>query len=146
MSHNIHVEVNPIITTTSRAESTSESTSENNVTIEITNNINGLQGLLSELKEEIAGAMPDYMEEYEKIQNAIAKLESLKTKEEFTKSGLLNKLKRFIDDCGDPNTTIGKTIRGVKQGWSILQDVAEKYNFIAQWCGLPCVPKLFLKK
>ena len=34
----------------------------------------------------------------------------------------------------------------MKKGVSIAQDIAEQYNKLAQWVGLPQVPTPFLKK
>ena len=47
---------------------------------------------------------------------------------------------------GDKNSSMHKVIEGTKNGVDIAQDLAEKYNDIAQWAGLPQVPKPFLKK
>jgi small GTP-binding protein len=140
---NINIEVNPVITTTASARS--ESFNENNISIQITNKMNELQGLLNEVKDKIVECLPDYKEEYENMQKAVRELGNLKTKEEVVKSGSLNKVKRFVDECNNTGTALGKTVKGIKQGYSILQEIAEKYNSIAEWCGLPVVPKLFLK-
>jgi len=34
----------------------------------------------------------------------------------------------------------------VEDGIEIAQDLAGKYNKIAEWCGMPVVPSVFLKK
>ena len=49
-------------------------------------------------------------------------------------------------DLDDENSNLHKTVKGIKRGVSIAQDIAQGYNDIAQWCGLPQVPKPFLKK
>jgi len=144
-SEGMKIEVNPIINVNATSNANSSSISENNVTIEITNNINELQGLLNELKDDITSVLPDYKADYEKIQDAVSRLESIETKDEFVKSGLLNKIKRFIEQSADSDSDVGKVIQKMKTGYSILQDIAEKYNSIAVWCGLPSVPNLFLK-
>jgi internalin A len=33
----------------------------------------------------------------------------------------------------------------MKYGISIVQDIAGKYNKIAEWCGFPVIPSPFLK-
>jgi len=53
--------------------------------------------------------------------------------------------RRFLEDCSDSETPTGNIINGVRHSYSILQDIAEKYNSIAEWCGIPVVPKVFLK-
>jgi len=42
--------------------------------------------------------------------------------------------------------TLHKIVKGIKNGIGIAQDIAEGYNSIAQWAGLPQVSKPFLKK
>ncbi|NOY85543.1 MAG: hypothetical protein GXO96_12125 [Nitrospirae bacterium] len=44
------------------------------------------------------------------------------------------------------NPTIGKAIDTTKKGAKIAQDIAGTYNKVAEWCGLPVVPSVFLKK
>ena len=67
-------------------------------------------------------------------------------KKEVKKKGIVRKLRRIVEDLGDEDSTIHKTIEGVKNGVSIAQDIAEQYNKVTQWLGLPQVPKPFLKK
>ncbi|MDZ7694230.1 MAG: hypothetical protein U5K69_24440 [Balneolaceae bacterium] len=39
-----------------------------------------------------------------------------------------------------------KAITSVKNGYSVLQDLASGYNSIAEWLALPQVPRILLKK
>jgi len=50
-----------------------------------------------------------------------------------------------VKKLGDTSTRIGKAIQKVEDGVGYAQDIAKNYNRIAQWCGLPVVPELFLK-
>jgi hypothetical protein len=59
-------------------------------------------------------------------------------------SAAMAKVARFLTDLGDEDTKLGKAVRGVKDGVRIAQDIAKTYNGIAQWCGLPQVPRPFL--
>ena len=43
-------------------------------------------------------------------------------------------------------STAGKVIKTTKDGIDIARELAGHYNQIAQWCGLPRVPKPFTKK
>ncbi|MFA0960580.1 hypothetical protein AB9P05_02110 [Roseivirga sp. BDSF3-8] len=58
----------------------------------------------------------------------------------------MDKLSRFIKKLDDTNTRVGKAIQTVEDGVGYAQDLAKHYNNIAEWCGLPQVPRLFLKK
>ncbi len=48
-------------------------------------------------------------------------------------------------DLEAKNSKLHKTVKGIKNGVSIAQDIAKGYNDIAQWAGLPQVPKPFWK-
>jgi len=39
---------------------------------------------------------------------------------------------------------LGKLVRGVEYGVEVAQDISKYYNSIAQWVGLPQVPKPLL--
>lgn len=106
-----------------------------------------LQGNLNELAQDLR--LEDNIEEAEQIETAAKALEmaeQLTDKEEVKKKGVLNKIKRVLDACEDENSKLHKTIKGINSGVGIAQDIAKGYNDIAQWIGLPQVPKPFLKK
>lgn len=67
-------------------------------------------------------------------------------KDEVKKKGIVNRLKRLIDEFSDEKSTLNKTVKGIKNGISIAQEIGKGYNDIAQWVGLPQVPKPFLGK
>lgn len=58
----------------------------------------------------------------------------------------LGKVGTFLNQLADPNSKAGKAIAMVKNGFDIAQDIAASYNSVAEWVGLPVVPRLFLKK
>ncbi len=51
-----------------------------------------------------------------------------------------------MNELSDEKSKLHTTVKAVKHGVSIAQDIAKGYNDIAQWVGLPVVPTLFLKK
>ena len=59
-------------------------------------------------------------------------------------SPVMAKLRKLIEHMSDTETKIGKAIKTVRQGVTTVQKLAKHYNDIAQWCGLPQVPKPFL--
>ncbi len=123
------------------ATSHSEATSEFNFTM----HLNGLQSGLNELREEAEEIEPEAAQEIAAIQQKLEKLEQTPKPEEVKKAGVMNKLKRFFDEANDTGTTLGKTVGKIKGGYKILQDLAGQYNKIAEWCGLPQVPSVFVK-
>ena len=137
------VQNNPQTVTQSNVnQATATSQNEFNFTL----HLNGLQSGLNELREEAEEIEPEAAKEIAAIQQKLEKLEQTPKPEEVKKVGVMNKLKRFFDEANDTGTTFGKTVGKIKGGYKILQDVAGQYNKIAQWCGLPQVPEVFVKK
>lgn len=130
---------------TNNSENSNTNSIQNSITIEIKNSINELQGSLNDLKDEIIYENPELNKEFEKMEKSIEKLDTAETKDEIIKSGALNKVKRFLTEVQDTESELGKVIKGIKYGIKIAQDIGEKYNSIAEWCGLPVIPKVFLK-
>jgi len=79
------------------------------------------------------------------LAEAVEILEEVKdaNKEEVKKKGIAKKLRRIVEDLGNDKSTLGKTIKGMKHGVEIAQDIGKQYNKIAQWLGMPQVPGLF---
>ncbi len=106
-----------------------------------------LQGNLNELAGSLVqNGHKEQAKELENIANALEQVEQCQDKNEIKKKGIGNKLKRFTDELVDKDSQLHKTIKGIKHGVSIAQDIAKGYNDLAQWAGLPQVPKPFLKK
>lgn len=76
---------------------------------------------------------------------ALELAEKCKSKEEIKKQGIANRLRRLAVEPEDKDSRLHKTVKGVKHGISIAQDIAKGYNNIAQWAGLSQVPEPFLK-
>lgn len=82
------------------------------------------------------------------IQNIINDLEKAKTEkipERLKLSPAMEKIGKFFDNVERAENSIGKIIKGVQGCIQLVQRIAERYNSIAGWCGLPKVPKPFLK-
>ncbi|HJP18915.1 MAG TPA: COR domain-containing protein [Nitrospinota bacterium] len=122
------------------------------INIEIKNHIDGLSKAFSNMKEDMVDELDDEGEkeklgnELKKVDDAIEEAGNLKTREEAKSSAAMDRLQRFITKLGDTSTKAGKAIKAVEDGVGYAQDLAENYNKIAQWCGLPVVPDPFLKK
>lgn len=107
----------------------------------------GLQGNLNELALALKNTgNKEAAKELETAVLALEQAEKCQTKDEVKKKGIANTLKRLVEDLCDDDSKLHKTVEGIKNGISIAQDIAKGYNDIAQWVGLPQVPKPFLKK
>ncbi|NOQ28062.1 MAG: hypothetical protein GQ564_22090 [Bacteroidales bacterium] len=107
----------------------------------------GLQGNLNELAQKLteSGNSED-ANELENTAKAFKAIKDCENKEEIKETGIGNRLKRMVEELGDEGSKLHKTVKGIKHGIGIAQDIAKTYNDIAQWAGLPQVPKPFLKK
>jgi hypothetical protein len=118
---------------------------QNIINVKIAPQINLIQGGLNELKEQLP-AGSDEADSVRELQDNIEHIEIMVSPEDVAKSSEMSKFRRFINDLGDEKSNLGKTIRGIKKGTDIARELAGTYNEIAQWCGLPQVPKPFTKK
>ena len=111
-----------------------------NCNIDLQANLNDLAGTLKrkgETEEAVA---------LENAAKALSEVEEYTKPEEVKKKGIVNILKRIVDEFADENSKLHKTVKGIKTGIGIAQDIAKGYNKIAQWVGFPQVPEPFLKK
>ena len=111
-----------------------------NCNIDLQGNLNELAQLLTE------GGNKKEAKELTNTAKALEEAEKYKSKEEIKKKGIASRVKRLAEELEDENSRLHKTVKCLKNGISIAQDIAKGYNDIAQWAGLPQVPKPFLKK
>jgi internalin A len=124
---------------------TNTNTNTNTISIEIRNTIDGLQGDINDLKDEVVSENPELEQEFNKLDNSILSMNNAESKEQIIRSGALQKFNRFLNEIGNEDSSLGQTIKNMKYGISIVQDIAGKYNKIAEWCGFPVIPSPFLK-
>lgn len=106
-----------------------------------------LQGSLNDLTRRLTKAnKTEEVEELKEIVELLEEAENCKTPEEVKKKGIARSLKCLAENLGNEDSKLHKTVEGIKEGIGIAQDIAKGYNDIAQWMGLPQVPKPFLKK
>ncbi len=101
-------------------------------------------GNLSELKE-LLPKEDDNLLVINDLEGALNSIEKETNPEIVKKSSAMSKFKRFMDKISDTNDNLRKSIDTIETGWDIIKDLAGKYNSIAEWCGLPQVPKIFTK-
>lgn len=128
-----------------------EMSSEINVSfsVEMQLSINGLLTEIEALKDEISlecneeekGILED---EFRKIKPTIKNLEEAKNKSEIDKIKL-SKVKILLEKMNDGTSKIGQILKKVDSGISLLKNLAKYYNTIADFTGLPQVPKILLK-
>ena len=91
-----------------------------------------LQGNLNELAELLTeGGNKQEAKELENVAKAMEQSENITSKEEVKKKGIANRLKRLVTVLEDKGSSLHKTVKGIKNGVSIAQDIAKGYNDIA---------------
>ena len=128
-------------------------------TINLYDSTLNLQGDLNSLARTIQAAFPADDEDARELMLAAQELGQVQAmvpkdtgevpegiKDEVAKKGLFNTLKNICVDLQDENSSLYKKAVTVKRGIQTVQKIAEQYNNIAQWFGLPQVPKVFLSK
>jgi GTPase SAR1 family protein len=111
-----------------------------NCNVGLQSNLNDLAQLLKE-----KGNTEDAAE-LENTAKALEQIEQCENKDEIKKKGIANRLKRIIDEFSNGESTLNKAVKGIKNGVSIAQDIGKGYNDVAQWLGLPQIPRPFLGK
>ncbi|MCK5829765.1 MAG: hypothetical protein KAH20_05635 [Methylococcales bacterium] len=102
--------------------------------IKLQGNLNDLAQLLTEAGEK------EQAIELKNTAKALEQLEQCNSKDEVKKKGLANRLQRLVENLGDKDSKLGKTVKGIENAIKITQDIAKGYNKIAEWVGLPQVP------
>ena len=85
----------------------------------------------------------DTVQQLSELSDQVAEVEFLDPGSD-EKPAILGKVGDFLASLTDPESKTGKIIEGVKGGVAIVQDLARSYNSVAEWVGLPQVPRLFL--
>lgn len=114
--------------------------------------IKGVKQTVDKLTEELKTPEPEpepetheTINELVEISKEMQHVELAESKDE-VKPGVLQRVRDFIEKAREPDSSYSKAIKTVKNGYSILQDLAAGYNSVAEWFALPQVPRLLLKK
>jgi hypothetical protein len=110
--------------------------------INFNQNISSALGTIAELKDLLPKESSAFRD-IEDLEISLEKLEKETDPNIVRRSPALSKFRRIIDTITEGNTELEKAIKAVTNGWGIFKDLAGKYNKIAEWCGLPQVPKVF---
>jgi len=79
------------------------------------------------------------------LNEAVHNLEDINEPEQAKSSTAMAKLKQFVEEGVETGSQINSFFRNLCDGVEKLQSLGEKYNSIAQWCGAPQIPDIFVK-
>ncbi|HCR3201121.1 TPA: hypothetical protein ON439_003426 [Morganella morganii] len=118
--------------------------------ISISNNMNVNQfvssalGGISELIENI----PEHDEMHsvlKELENSLISIESDNDAISVRRSPAMSKFTRFMNKVTEAGSGFNLAMKNVDKGWEVFSDLANRYNKLADWCGLPKIPSVFLK-
>jgi len=133
----------PDITTTNTLTATQSPRLSNTMNLDLTIELPALQDAFAQLRKTLP---PEDKAETAQLEADLDKLSSNATKEEVEKSGVLPRLRRFLQSAEDAESGLCKAIATGKKGVETAQKLGRAYNQIAQWVGIPQVPTPFLGK
>jgi hypothetical protein len=150
----INQEQNTEVETNAQAEAEAKAIAKSEVTITINNILGEVQNLKEDFKDEKKLLLKKGIDEddYEvtlkdigKAEMAIQELEAAQQQSKPLPEKSKNRLKGFIDDLSNENSTLHKGLKLLKKGRDYAVKLAEGYNKIAANTGMPLVPPLALE-
>ncbi|WKK82944.2 hypothetical protein [Marivirga arenosa] len=126
----IHIDFKPVITLDNKVVNNQTVTS-------VISDINDLKLLLGT-------SSPEYIE-LQNLEGSLTAIEKETDSEIVKNSTAMQKLRNFLNSVSEGNEQLAKVLETTETGIDIIRSLAGKYNSIAEWCGLPQVPRVFIK-
>lgn len=140
--YSINIQNNPVFMNQITSENTSTQNNITNIQM-IKNSAMEIQGDMAELIDELNNTKDNEDDEILKLRDQVNKIQSeldeigkFSTTEEIVRSGKLNKLKRWLINLSDDNSSERKALSGIKVAISIINGLITKYNYIAKLLGV----------
>ena len=115
-----------------------DATTNVTISLEIRNAVNDVYDAFNDLRSEVD--TPEFDAAAEKVEKALDKVDACKTETDIKRSGVMSKLKRFLEECHDSNTPTGKLLAGLEYSGKLLLNLGQKYNALAALLGSPTIP------
>lgn len=112
--------------------------------LSINKDISAALGHVNELMEELPSSTDAYFA-LKELEGSLSSIENDNDPESVRRSPAMSKFKRLIDKVIDNSSALNSAIKKAESGWEIFSELAEKYNKVAEWCGLPVVPSALIK-
>jgi len=112
--------------------------------IQLNKDISYVLGNLDELQELLpAGSNAHFV--IEELGRSLEPLEKETNPEVVKNSGAMSKFRKILENIASGEDSLKNVIDATEQGWDLMREIAGKYNKLAEWCGLPQVPSIFVK-
>jgi DNA-binding phage protein len=111
--------------------------------ISIANDISNISSFLEKIIDECDdNIIKAYLAD---VKNKVHNLSSIEDKIKMKESSSLSKIKTLVEDANKMGSSLNTFLNNVSNGFETMQKIGIKYNSIAEWCGAPQIPSLFLK-
>lgn len=111
--------------------------------IQLQNNAPLITQYVQELSQ-LAGNYPDVELRLLDLEESLAYLTEKETPEAVNNSTAMKKLKKLLEEATETGSAFNAFLQKANSGVEIAQKIARSYNSIAEWCGAPQVPSVFL--
>ncbi|MFJ2360097.1 hypothetical protein [Pseudomonas fluorescens] len=115
---------------------------QNTVTIEVNQNISLALGNVCELLEMLPNESEALLP-LKDLERSLLTIEKEQSKDNVRSSSAMSKFGRVVEQISDGSSSLRKGIEAIEQGIDIAKKLAENYNKIAGWCGLPALAASF---
>ena len=141
--HSLTNKINPVIDV--KVSPTIQITNKQLSITSINSNFSDINGELDELIT-MASSSPEVEMKLIDLNQSLDNISQDIDPEKIKNSSALKKLKLFIEESQNVGDNVNKFITTAMDGIDKIMYLGEKYNAIAEWCGAPQIPKVFVKK
>lgn len=109
----------------------------------VNNHVADIISSLTELRE-VLNLQGTEQTRLDSLRTSLCELEAINDPDTLRHSSGMSKFKRFMENLELKGSNLNVALEKVDSGFAIAKDLARKYNKLAEWCGMPTVPSLFL--
>lgn len=82
----------------------------------------------------------------ERALTAIDVAQNLAEPEEVKNSGGMKQLAKILNEANEVGTEVNDLVEQGGKAFELMKNLGRKYNSVAEWCGLPVIPSIFVKE
>lgn len=82
----------------------------------------------------------------ERALTALDAAQNLDDREEVKNSGGMKQLAKILNEANEIGTEVNGLVEQGGKAFELMRNLGRKYNRVAEWCGLPVIPSVFVKE
>lgn len=82
----------------------------------------------------------------ERVLTALDAAQNLDEPEEVKNSGGMKQLAKILNEANEVGTEVNDLVEQSGKAFELMKNLGRKYNSVAEWCGLPVIPSVFVKE